>query len=32
MEVKPDWKNKTQFFRRNGRVDTAIWMHYMDSN
>ena len=21
-----------QFFPRSGRIDTAIWMHYMDAN
>ena len=25
-------KNKTQFHPSSGRVDTAIWMHYMDAN
>ena len=24
-------KNKTQFLPGSGRIDTAIWMHYMDS-
>ena len=25
-------ENETQFFLSSGRVDTAIWMHYMDAN
>ena len=32
MEVKPDQQNKAQSLPSSGRVDTAIWMHYMDSN
>ena len=32
IEVRPDRLNKTQFFPRSGRVDTAIWMHYIDAN
>ena len=32
MEVTPDQLNKTQFLPSSGRVDTAIWMHYMDAN
>ena len=32
MEVRPDRWNKTQFFPSSGRVDTAIWMHYMYTN
>ena len=23
---------KTQFLSNSGRVDTVIWMHYMDAN
>ena len=30
--VRPDRENETQFFPSSGRVDTAIWMHYMDAN
>ena len=25
-------KMKRSFFSSNGRIDTAIWMHYMDAN
>ena len=32
MEVRPDRKNKTQFLPSSGRIDTAIWMHYLDAN
>ena len=32
MEVRPDRWNETQFFPSGGRIDTAIWMHYMDAN
>ena len=32
MEVRPDRLNETQFLPSSGRVDTAIWMHYMDAN
>ena len=32
MEVRPDHSNKTQFLPSSGRLDTAIWMHYMDAN
>ena len=32
MEVRPDRQNKTQFLPSSGRVDTTIWMHYMDAN
>ena len=32
MEVRPDRKNETQFLQSSGRVDTAILMHYLDSN
>ena len=31
MEVKTDRKNKTQFLPSSGRVDTVMWMHYMDT-
>ena len=31
MEVKPDQWNKKQFLPSSGRVDTAVWMHYMDA-
>ena len=32
MEVRPDRWNEAQFLPGSGRVDTAIWMHYMDAN
>ena len=32
MEVRPDRWNKTQFLPSSGRVDTAVWMHYLDAN
>ena len=32
MEVRPDRQNKTQFLPSSGRVNTAIWMHYMGAN
>ena len=32
MEVRPDRQNETQFLPSSGRVDTAIWIHYMDAN
>ena len=32
MEVIPDRQNKTQFFPSSCRVNTAVWMHYMDAN
>ena len=25
-------KNETQFLPCSGRIDTAIWMHYLDAN
>ena len=32
MEIRPDRKNETQFLPSSGRVDTAVWMHYLDAN
>ena len=32
MEVRPDRWNQTQFLPSSSRVDTAIWMHYMDAD
>ena len=32
MEVRPDQQNEAQFLPSCGRIDTAIWMHYMDAN
>ena len=31
MEIRPDRKNETQFLSGSGRVDTAVWMHYLDA-
>ena len=32
MEIRPDRYNETQFLPGSGRVDTAVWMHYLDAN
>ena len=32
MEVRPDRQNETQFLQSSGRIDTAIWIHYLDAN
>ena len=32
LSVSPNRLNKTQFLPSSGRVDTAIWMHYMGAN
>ena len=32
MEIRPNRYNETQFLPGSGRIDTAIWMRYMDSN
>ena len=32
MEVRPDRLNERLFFPGSDRVDTAIWMHYMDAD
>ena len=32
MEVRPDRWNETHFLPSRGRIDTAIWMHYLDAN
>ena len=32
MEIRPDRWNETQFLPGSGRVDTAVWMHYLDVN
>ena len=32
MEVRPDRWNETHFLPDSGRVDTVIWLNYMDSN
>ena len=31
-EKKEEKKNETQFLPVSGRIDTAIWMHYLDAN
>ena len=31
-EIRLNRQNETQFLPGCGRIDTAIWMHYMDSN
>ena len=32
MEVRSDRKNESQFLPNYGRVDTAVWMHYLYAN
>ena len=32
MEIRPDRLNETQFLLGSSRVDTAVWMHYLDAN
>ena len=32
MEVRADRYNKAEFLPSSDRVDTAVWMHYMDGN
>ena len=32
MEIWPDRLNETQFLPGSGRIDTAVWMHYLDAN
>ena len=32
MEIRPDRLNETQFLPGSGRIDTAVWMHYLDAN
>ena len=32
MEIRPDRWNETQFLPGSGRIDTAVWMHYLDAN
>ena len=32
MEIRPDRGNETQFLPGCGRIDTAVWMHYLDAN
>ena len=32
MEIRPNRYNETQFLPGSCRIDTAVWMHYMDAN
>ena len=32
MEIRPNQKNETQFLPGSCRIDTTVWMHYMDAN
>ena len=32
MEIKPGRENEAQFLPGSGRVDTAVWMHHLDTN
>ena len=32
MEIRPNRLNETQFLPGSDRVDTALWMHYLDAN
>ena len=32
IEDETIYKMKTQFLPGSGRVDTAVWMHYLDAN
>ena len=32
MEIRPDQENETQFLPGSRRIDTAVWMHYLDAN
>ena len=32
MEIRTDRYNETQFLSGSGRIDTTIWMHYLDAN
>ena len=32
MEVRPDWWNEMQFLPSRGRINTAVWMHYVDAH
>ena len=32
MEIRRNRLNETQFIPGSGSIDTAIWMHYIDSN
>ena len=32
MEIRPNRWNETQFLPGSCRIDTAVWMHYLDAN
>ena len=32
MEIRPDRQNERQFLPGSGRIDTAVWIHYLDAN
>ena len=32
MEIRLDRLNETQFLPGSCRIDTAVWMHYIDAN
>ena len=32
MKIRPNRLNETQFLPGSCRIDTAVWMHYMDAN
>ena len=32
VEARTDRENETLFLPSSGRLDTAIWMHYLDAN
>ena len=32
MEIRPDRLNEMQFLPGSGRIDTAVWMHFLDAN
>ena len=32
MEIRPDRENETQFLPDSCRIDTAVWMHFLDGN
>ena len=32
MEIRPNRWNETQFLSGSGRIDTAIWMFYLEAN
>ena len=32
MEIRPDRKKETQFLLGSCRVDTVVWMHYVEAN